>query len=566
MKKQPFQLKIERLGPLPVINHFIDRLGLGSLFEQFVPTTHPRCRLAYAKGMGVLLRSIITEREPIYCVGETVNSFAPEGFGLTAIEATHLKDDAIGHALDRLFDADRSALLTEIILRAGKKFALCFDELHNDSTTVKFTGQYTQAIGRNLRGKKAPYITYGFSKDHRPDLKQALFILTSTRDGGIPIQFRCEAGNQNDSRTHEQTWDVLRQVAGRSDFLYVADSKLCNGQAMEYIHRHRGRFVTVLPKNRVEDKTFRQWIQDHEPAWEKVWDRENPRRKWGSRDRWYVLKDPLGSQEGWPVIWVYSTLLRQKQTHSRIDRMTRAKQELEDLARQCLGPRPRKRSQYEVRKQVDEILEHLHVKRYIKVHLSRVAKHTFKQTRRGRPGPDMKFVRKTQYRWQIQWHIDETSVAYDHQSDGMYPLLTNDASLSPAQVLEAHKRQPTLEKRFEQVKTVMEIAPVFLKNEGRIEALFFLYFVALLVQTLIERELRLAMEREGLDALPLYPEQRACHRPTAQQILRLFSHTERYVLFDEACQIQVFEPELSDLQKQVLKLLNVPENAYAKGR
>jgi transposase len=145
-------------------------------------------------------------------------------------------------------------------------------------------------------------------------------------------------------------------------------------------------------------------------------------------------------------------------------------------------------------------------------------------------------------------------------------LLTNDASLSPAQVLEAHKRQPTLEKRFEQVKTVMEIAPVFLKNEGRIEALFFLYFVALLVQTLIERELRLAMEREGLDALPLYPEQRACHRPTAQQILRLFSHTERYVLFDEACQIQVFEPELSDLQKQVLKLLNVPENAYAKGR
>ena len=70
------------------------------------------------------------------------------------------------------------------------------------------------------------------------------------------------------------------------------------------------------------------------------------------------------------------------------------------------------------------------------------------------------------------------------------------AASRPPQVLEAHKGQPTIEKRFEQIKTVHEIAPVFLKNEGRIEALFTLYFLALLVQALIERELRLAMKRE----------------------------------------------------------------------
>ena len=64
----------------------------------------------------------------------------------------------------------------------------------------------------------------------------------------------------------------------------------------------------------------------------------------------------------------------------------------------------------------------------------------------------------------------------------MYPLMTNDRSLSAAQVLQAHKGQPMIEKRFEQIKTVHEIAPVLLKNEGRIEALFTLYFLALLVQ------------------------------------------------------------------------------------
>ena len=52
----------------------------------------------------------------------------------------------------------------------------------------------------------------------------------------------------------------------------------------------------------------------------------------------------------------------------------------------------------------------------------------------------------------------------------MYPLLTNNKTLTPAQVLEAHKGQPTIEKRFEQTKSIHEIAPVFLKNERRIEA------------------------------------------------------------------------------------------------
>ena len=76
-----------------------------------------------------------------------------------------------------------------------------------------------------------------------------------------------------------------------------------------------------------------------------------------------------------------------------------------------------------------------------------------------------------------------------------------------------------IEKRFEQIKTVHEIAPVFLKNEGRIEALFTPYFLALLVQALIERELRLAMKRENIADLPLYPEQRLCAHPTTEQIL-----------------------------------------------
>src|SRR5260221_9627806 len=78
------------------------------------------------------------------------------------------------------------------------------------------------------------------------------------------------------------------------------------------------------------------------------------------------------------------------------------------------------------------------------------------------------------------------------------------------------------------IKTVHKIAPVFLKNPGRIEAFFTVYFLALLVQSLIERHLRLAMQRQQITHLPLYAEQRQCKRPTTEQILRLFGLLEQH--------------------------------------
>jgi transposase len=202
------------------------------------------------------------------------------------------------------------------------------------------------------------------------------------------------------------------------------------------------------------------------------------------------------------------------------------------------------------------------ISRYLQV--SRVVReeHLYKQTRRGRPGPNTAYHKVTRRRFDIEWITDEEAIAYDHNSDGVYPLITNDRSLSPAEILAAHKRQPMIEKRFGQIKTVHEIAPVFLKNEARIEAFFTLYFLALLVQVVIERELRLAMKREKIQQLPLYPEQRQCAHPTTEQILRLFSLAARNKLTKDAKTLQTFDVEFTDLQRQVLTLLGVPENAF----
>ena len=552
----------ERLGPLPLINHLLQRLGLAELLERHVPTADGRSTVSHAQALGVLLRSIIVEREPIYRQQETTRGFAAGLFGIDAAQAARLSDDRIGRALDRLFDADRGALLTEVVLALAQRFGVRLQQLHNDSTSISLCGQYRKARGRSVRGRTAPAIVFGFSKDKRPDLKQLLFILTTDADGGVPVQFRVADGNTNDSITHIETWNTLRGVAGRADFLYVGDSKLCSHDNMDHIARAGGRFVTVMPRSRQEDAQFRRWVQTNTPAWELLWDRPNARKADGPRDLWYVFRPELPSAELYSIVWVWSTLLQLHQTHRRQKHLASAIERLGDLKRRLAAARARLRGAAHIDLEVAQILDRYNVARYLRVRRVVREQHSFKQSHRGRPGPDTTFRKITRRRYDIEWSLDQEAIAYDQKSDGQYPLLTNDRTLTPAQVLTAHKAQPRIEKRFEQLKAVHEIAPVFLKNEARIEALFTVYFLALMVQALIERELRQAMAAARIEQLPIYPEQRACRRPTTEHILRLFSLAERITVSARGQTVRVFRPELTELQTQVLSLLGVPDSAY----
>ena len=109
----------------------------------------------------------------------------------------------------------------------------------------------------------------------------------------------------------------------------------------------------------------------------------------------------------------------------------------------------------------------------------------------------------------------------------MFPLLTNDRTFDAEQVLRAYKRKPLIEKRFSQFKTDFAVAPVYLKNVARIQGLLTIYFLVLLTQTLLERELRRAMARANVPSLPMYPEGRPCTRPTTCRIVELFAPIQR---------------------------------------
>src|SRR4029450_1860270 len=119
-------------------------------------TTDGRSTVSHAQALGALLRSIIVERDPIYRQQETTSCFAAGLFGIDPAPAARLTGDRIGRALDRLFDADRGALLTEVALMLGQRFGVRMQQLHNDSTSISLCGQYRKARGRSVRGRTAP--------------------------------------------------------------------------------------------------------------------------------------------------------------------------------------------------------------------------------------------------------------------------------------------------------------------------------------------------------------------------------------------------------------------------
>ena len=119
-----------------------------------------------------------------------------------------------------------------------------------------------------------------------------------------------------------------------------------------------------------------------------------------------------------------------------------------------------------------------------------------------------------------------------------------------------------IEKRHEMLKTVLAATPVFLKNVARVEAFLFLEYVAMTVHALVEREVRQAMQRQRVKKLALYPEERECEAPTAARVFEVFGTLQRHVLRKGGRVAQVFLPEVTVLQKKILKLLGVPITRY----
>lgn len=566
MSESPgFELESRNIGALPIVNHFLERLAFSELLVEHLPVANTRAKLKPVEALGVLVRNLITSRHPLYSQCEWAESRVPELLGLRPEQVALLNDDRIGRALDCLFDADRCALLTDFVVHMVKEFGVQLEQLHNDSSTITLQGRYKEADGRRVRGKATVAAALGHNKDHRPDLKQLLWILTISADGAVPVHFKVSDGNTEDTTTHIETWDLLRRLVGHSKFLYVADCKLCTRENLRYINQEHGWFITILPKSRKEDRLFRDWLQTNTPGWVEVDRKPHPRLLNGPAEVLMAVESPIPDADGFRIIWVFSSEKKERDFLARKGCMERAWKDLDVLRAKLEGGRCRYKTKAGVAQAAEDIIASAGAGRWISYQIEQVEEATFRQEKRGRSGKNTRWRRTLRPRFRLVVAGSLENIEYDTRCDGIFPLITNrtTADLSQREVLQAYKsKQPMIEQRHDLLKNVLDVMPVLLKSISRLEALLFVQYVALTVHALIERELRQAMATRGIAQLPLYPEKRRCKAPTADRVLEIFSDLQCHRLRKDDAPIQKFNPDLSWTQRKVLQLLGIPAQSF----
>jgi transposase len=560
---EALSLDSRRIGALPIINSVLAQIGLGSLLDEYVVSRRNQ-KLSHAQTIELLVRNILIEREPLYKLSEWSAGFDSTLVGLQQTSPSALNDDRVGRSLDALFDADRASLMTRIVLKAVDEFDIDLHQCHNDSTTVTVHGQYARGRSKHHR-KTSVALTHGHNKDHRPDLKQLLFTLTVSRDAAVPIHYKSYDGNTTDDTTHIQAWEALRRLTGRSDFIYVADSKLCTREQMTYLAKEGGKFITVMPQTRKECAWFYDWYHTHGVQWTGLLKRPDPRKPGTGVQKYWGYESPLPSQEGYRIIWILSSQKREQDANNRQRRIEKTIHALDTL-KQRVGAR-RLKTKEQIAEAVSAVFEKHHSAAWFEWKI--VSEHTteYKQKGLGRPGKHTEYVKTIKERWTFEAMPNGSRIQQAAERDGMFTLMTNipPEQLSTRGVLLKYKFQPYIEKRHQQFKSVFNAAPVFLKTPHRIEALLFIYFIVLLLNALIERELRRSMKCQNIRTLPLYPEHRKCRFPTTTRILELFSNQSRHVLIDDGKVVKCFYDDLSSIQDTVLQLLGVSDGYYHTG-
>jgi len=161
----------------------------------------------------------------------------------------------------------------------------------------------------------------------------------------------------------------------------------------------------------------------------------------------------MSSAEGYRLVWYHSTRKAQIDAAARLRQVERALEDLAELEQKLGSPRSRYHHRAKVAEAVETILQDRGTMRWISTEINERIQETYRQERRGRPNEKTRYVRQVNMRLESKYAVDHAALAAERLGDGVFPLISNDRTLSDRELLLAYKGQPVIEKRFSQLKT-----------------------------------------------------------------------------------------------------------------
>ena len=505
------------VGPLLVVRHVVERLGLVGIVEAHLPERR-RSRLSAAEVVVALVANRLAAPAPLYDVAGWASTTAIQD--LFGVPPMLLNDDRLGRVLED-FAPVAESVRGAVMLSAIEAFGVDASRLHLDLTTLRVAGAYEDSA----------LVRKGWGPDRR--VARQVRALAAINPEGVPLYVRPEPGDAAELSCLGAALERLT-VLLPPGLVVCADSAMGHAKNLCQADRAGLRFVVPLRENTGFKKTYLDQVGRralrplaYVSRRQAGLRREERTRYEGTLRPWVVTDPETGDSRRFRVAYIWSSEEQAAVVEARERALAKAEAGLVKVAR-GLGGR-----YYKTRADVDAKVAQI---------LAPVAGLIEVTTgeRAGKPT--------------LSWFRNQAAIEADSAADGVYALATNlPGRLSAGRLLRTYKDQPLVELAHRNAKgqRALRVRPIFLHNDDRIAALISIVGLALVIFGLIELEVRRALEPDT-QLQGLLPEGRAA-RPTGRSILAAFqglgiTHTAQGAVLDR----------LTRTQRRILDLLNVP--------
>src|SRR5215831_15533218 len=535
MQALPPAIEVYPVHHLPILKAYADQLGLVSLINHYVP---PEMEVDAGTVVRALVLDTLSGRSPL--------SRREECFAL--------HDDTAGRVRDRLYDFGTMRLFTAWAVRAARRFGLARRYVHFDTTSRSVWGEYQYAETQDL-----PFqVTYGYSKERRPDLKQ--FVLsTLCVDRAVPIWGKPEDGHASDKTLNTTLLSEIAQLLAQHGVapgasIYIADAALVTEDNLAACEKTL--FITRLPATYSEcGRVIAEAVARNQ--WEEVGVlAQTPPTKHRPGTCYKVAED---------VVTLYGKTYRAVVVHSSNHdqrRQQRLEREVQE-ASTTLGTTvyAAAKQEYFCRADAEAAAEQLRALQSA-YHRVEVVIEERPQYGPGRPSPKHpRVIKALRYGLQVTLHERAEVVARKRQEAGCFVLLTNvptagEMAHKAGEVLRVYKEQHGVEQNFAFLKDPVIVNSLFLKKPERMEALGLVLLLALLLWRLVERALRVHVEATGRTLTGW--DKKATQKPTAFMMMTKFAAV---IVIKVGGQRQL-APPLSSVQQSYLNALGIPTTYF----
>jgi transposase len=547
----------EQVNSLPLLLGLIVEMGIRDLIDTHIQPHGNWEGASVGTVLSIWLSHILQERDHTMV---SVRDWAMDRIQtITALLDIQLRDtDCTDDRLARILtllgeQTTQAALDAALMQRWIRVYRLPTDTVRLDSTSVSV---YHDDVD------EASLLQHGWSKEHRPDLRQFKLMLSTLDPLGLPLCCQEVAGNRSDNPLYIPAYDAAIAALGTSDVLVVGDSKMTDLPSRGHIVASGSRYLGAYRPIHAtaEIATWVETALARSDTWVRL-ETVDPRTGEVQLD---AVVDPFEREQTWRppttqhshtwterVLVVRATAYQAGLRRLREQALSRLTPDLLKLAQ--LPSRGRKRYP----QQAD--LAAVVAKRIAEAKLEGVVQTALEA--RALPDGTTAWVVTAVWVDLLAWQAMVERLGWQ-----VYVTNTTPEQYGVEALVATYHQQVVHERSFSRLKTRnLQLRPVFVRDERRIAGLVWLLCLALRILVLTEQRLRTAITAQDTPVVGLNPASRtqATTAPTAERVIRAFRNLTVTIVTGVGWE-QHHVSSLNDTQQQILTLLGLPSDLYAR--